>query len=62
MTSGVALERLALPVCSEGLKHMKAYTPYCLGSAYDPMLFKLSCDGCQFRFVLITTLMDEPSS
>lgn len=25
-------------------------------------LFKLSYDGCQFRFILITTLMDEPRS
>ena len=28
----------------------------------SPTLFKLSCDGCQFRFILITTLMDEPRS
>lgn len=31
-----SLERLTLPVCSWGFKHIKTRAPYCLGCAYQP--------------------------
>lgn len=68
MTSGITVKYYRLwkdsarlsaqrPLNTLNLAHLIAWAVHT-----SLTLFKLSYDGCQFRFILITTLMDEPRS